>query len=98
MTILTSICKSKLSRKIRAISGELELFGSLVKWRSDFVDCDIADCSELVDSVGALDTVGGGGTFKHFLAAHCALCTLREHTVHTLRAQCAHLESTVCTF
>ena len=90
MTILTSICKSQLSHKIRAISGELELFGSLVTWRSDFVGCDVADCSELVDSVGALDTVGGGGTFKHFLAAHCALYTLREHTVHILRTHSVH--------
>ena len=83
MTILTSICKSQLSHKIRAISGELELFGSLVKWRSDFVDCDIADCSELVDLVWARWIPWEVGEPSN---------TSWLHTVH-----CAHFENTPCT-
>ena len=79
-TFLTFICEPALAKKGQLYLANLSLFGmgSLIKWRSECDEDnvgDIADYSELVDLVGAvqLDTVGGRGNLQTLPG--CALCT-----------------------
>ena len=79
-TFLTFLSEPPLAKKAQLYLANLSLFGmgSLIKWRSECDEDnvgDIADYSELVDLVGAveLDTVGGRGNLQTLPG--CTLCS-----------------------